>query len=126
MLGRVSAVRSHVKFHAHKRDSLICLPGLHIFTTLRSPQRYVMGVVEEVGSGVTDLRPGDRLVVPFVIACGECFHCRLAEHAAWETTNTGKGAMLNGKGIRPLAALFGYSHLYGGVSGGQAEKIAAR
>jgi threonine dehydrogenase-like Zn-dependent dehydrogenase len=80
-------------------------------------------MVEEVGSGVSDLRPGDRVVIPFVIACGSCFHCRLAEFAACETTNSGKGAAINQKGIRPPAALFGYSHLYGGVSGGQAEFV---
>lgn len=82
-----------------------------------------MGVVEEVGSGVTQVQPGDRVVIPFVIACGECFHCRLAEYAACETTNTGKGAALNQKGMLPPAALFGYSHLYGGVAGGQAEFV---
>ena len=82
-----------------------------------------MGVVEEVGSGVTQVKPGDRVVIPFVIACGECFHCRLAEYAACETTNSGKGAALNQKGLLPPAALFGYSHLYGGVAGGQAEFV---
>ncbi len=59
-----------------------------------------MGVVEEVGSGVTQVKPGDRVVIPFVIAC-KCFHCRLAEYAACETTNPGKGAALNQKGILP-------------------------
>ena len=63
------------------------------------------------------------MVIPFVIACGECFHCRLAEYAACETTNPGKGAALNQKGLLPPAALFGYSHLYGGVAGGQAEFV---
>ncbi|UKE46294.1 zinc-dependent alcohol dehydrogenase [Xanthomonas cerealis] len=82
-----------------------------------------MGVVEDVGPEVTRVKRGDRVVIPFVIACGECFHCRLTEYAACETTNTGKGAALNQKGIRPPAALFGYSHLYGGVAGGQAEYV---
>lgn len=82
-----------------------------------------MGIVEEVGSAVTRVRPGDRVVIPFVIACGECFHCRLAEYAACETTNSGRGAALNPKGLLPPAALFGYSHLYGGVAGGQAEFV---
>ena len=82
-----------------------------------------MGIVEEVGSAVTRVRPGDRVVIPFVIACGECFHCRLAEYAACETTNPGRGAALNPKGLLPPAALFGYSHLYGGVAGGQAEFV---
>ncbi|MBB1472610.1 glutathione-dependent formaldehyde dehydrogenase [Luteimonas sp. MC1782] len=82
-----------------------------------------MGIVEEVGSGVSALQPGDRVVVPFVIACGQCFHCLLQEHSACETTNIGKGAALNQKGIRPPAALFGFSNLYGGVPGGQAEYV---
>jgi threonine dehydrogenase-like Zn-dependent dehydrogenase len=82
-----------------------------------------MGVVEATGSAISSLKQGDRVVIPFVIACGECFHCRLEEFAACETTNTGKGAAMNQKGIKPPAALFGYSHLYGGVPGGQAEYV---
>ncbi len=82
-----------------------------------------MGVVEDIGADVTRVRRGDRVVIPFVIACGQCFHCMLSEFSACETTNTGKGAALNGKDIRPPAALFGYSHLYGGLSGGQAEFV---
>jgi threonine dehydrogenase-like Zn-dependent dehydrogenase len=62
-------------------------------------------------------------VIPFVIACGQCFHCLLNEHAACETTNPGRGAILNAKQIKPPAALFGYSRLYGGVPGGQAEYV---
>lgn len=60
-----------------------------------------MGVVEEVGSGVTEVAVSDRVVIPFVIACGKCFHCLLDEYSACETTNTGKGAALNQKGIKP-------------------------
>jgi len=82
-----------------------------------------MGIVEEAGTGVTRVKPGDRVVVPFVIACGMCFHCLLREYAACETTNSGPGAAMNSKTIRPPAALFGYSHLYGGVPGGQAELV---
>ena len=82
-----------------------------------------MGVVEEIGPEVTNVRVGDRVVIPFVIACGDCFHCRLSEFSACETTNTGQGASLNRKGMRPPAALFGYSHLYGGIAGGQAEFV---
>ncbi len=73
-----------------------------------------MGIVEETGRGVTQLKRGDRVVVPFTIACGECFFCNRSLFAACETTNSGRGAILNKKNVRPGAGLFGYSHLYGG------------
>lgn len=82
-----------------------------------------MGVVEETGKGVTKLKKGDRVVVPFTISCGHCFFCNLKLYGACETTNTGPGGTTNGKGIKPSAALFGYSHLYGGLPGGQAEYV---
>ena len=82
-----------------------------------------MGIVEETGPGVTRLRRGDRVVVPFVIACGACYFCERQLFAACETTNDGRGAILNKKDTRPGAALFGYTHLYGGVPGGQAEYV---
>ncbi|MDB6047985.1 MAG: glutathione-dependent formaldehyde dehydrogenase [Pseudomonas sp.] len=82
-----------------------------------------MGVVEEVGPEVTAVSKGDRVVIPFVIACGSCFFCQQDLFAACETTNTGRGAILNKKSIPPGAALFGFSHLYGGVPGGQADYV---
>ncbi len=82
-----------------------------------------MGIVEEAGPAVTAVKKGDRVVVPFVIACGECFFCQMDLTAACETTNTGRGSLVNKKGIPPGAALFGYSHLYGGIPGGQAEYV---
>jgi threonine dehydrogenase-like Zn-dependent dehydrogenase len=82
-----------------------------------------MGVVEEVGAGVIAVSRGDRVVIPFVIACGSCFFCQHDLFAACETTNTGRGAILNKKAIPPGAALFGFSHLYGGIPGGQAEYV---
>jgi threonine dehydrogenase-like Zn-dependent dehydrogenase len=82
-----------------------------------------MGTVEAVGKAVKELDVGDRVVVPFVVACGECFFCKLNEYAACERTNPGEGAALNRKGITPPAALFGYSRLYGGIPGGQAELV---
>jgi threonine dehydrogenase-like Zn-dependent dehydrogenase len=82
-----------------------------------------MGIVEETGSSVTAVQRGDRVVIPFVIACGDCFFCQQDLFAACETTNTGRGAILNKKSIPPGAALFGFSHLYGGIPGGQAEYV---
>jgi threonine dehydrogenase-like Zn-dependent dehydrogenase len=82
-----------------------------------------MGIVEEVGSAVTAVAKGDRVVIPFVIACGNCFFCAMNLQAACETTNSGRGAILNKKQIPPGAALFGFSHLYGGIPGGQAEYV---
>ena len=82
-----------------------------------------MGIVEETGSAVTSVQRGDRVVIPIVIACGSCFFCNQDLFAACETTNTGRGAILNKKSIPPGAALFGFSHLYGGIPGGQAEYV---
>lgn len=82
-----------------------------------------MGVVVDAGSEVTNLQKGDRVVVPFVIACGHCFFCEKQLFSACETTNPDPGAIMNKKNIRSGAALFGFSHLYGGVPGGQAEYV---
>ena len=82
-----------------------------------------MGIVEETGSAVTAVQRGDRVVIPFVIACGECFFCQRDLFASCETTNTGRGAIINKKAIPPPAALFGFSRLYGGIPGGQAELV---
>jgi threonine dehydrogenase-like Zn-dependent dehydrogenase len=61
--------------------------------------------------------------VPFTISCGGCFFCNRQLFAACENTNPGRGAILNKKQLRPGAGLFGYSHLYGGYPGGQAEFV---
>jgi threonine dehydrogenase-like Zn-dependent dehydrogenase len=74
-----------------------------------------MGIVEEVGSEVEHIRPGDRVVVPFNISCGHCFMCDQALFSQCETTQVRE----HGKG----AALFGYTKLYGQVPGGQAEYL---
>jgi threonine dehydrogenase-like Zn-dependent dehydrogenase len=74
-----------------------------------------MGIVEEVGSEVDGLAPGDRVVVPFNISCGHCFMCDLQLYAQCETTQVKE----YGKG----AALFGYTKLYGQVPGAQAEYL---
>lgn len=82
-----------------------------------------MGVVVEAGPAVTKLRKGDRVVVPFVIACGSCFFCDAHLFSACETTNPDRGTIMNKKSLRSGAALFGFSHMYGGVPGGQAEYV---
>jgi len=72
-----------------------------------------MGVVEEVGNEVTNLQPGDRVVLPFTICCGHCFMCDQGLHSQCETTQVREQGM--------GASLFGFSKLYGEVPGGQAE-----
>ncbi len=74
-----------------------------------------MGIVEETGSAVTDLSPGDRVVVPFNISCGDCWMCDQKLYAQCETTQNRE----QDKG----ASLFGYTKLYGQVPGGQAEYL---
>ncbi|WP_423600170.1 zinc-dependent alcohol dehydrogenase [Roseateles sp. MS654] len=82
-----------------------------------------MGVVEDAGPAVVNVRRGDRVVVPFTISCGDCFFCGRKLFAACENTNPGRGAILNKKDVRSGAGLFGYSHLYGGYPGGQAQYV---
>src|SRR3954468_10805775 len=79
-----------------------------------------MGEVVDVGRGITNLKVGDRVVVPFTISCGRCFFC---EKDLWSlcdnsNPNAGMAEAVNG---HSTSGLFGYSHLYGGYAGGQAE-----
>jgi len=74
-----------------------------------------MGIVQEVGPGVTHIKPGDRVVVPFNISCGSCFMCDRDLYAQCETTQVKE----HDKGAR----LFGYTRLYGSVPGAQAEYL---
>jgi threonine dehydrogenase-like Zn-dependent dehydrogenase len=74
-----------------------------------------MGIVEAVGSEVTHIGPGDRVVIPFNISCGRCFMCDQGLYSQCETTQVRE----QGKG----ASLFGYTKLYGQVAGGQAELL---
>lgn len=110
-------------------STAICGSDLHIYNGF-FPQvkdmvmgHEFMGVVEEVGPQVTKLKKGDRVVVPFVIACGQCFFCQQGYHPNCENTNPDKygpqGDLLKGKG----GGLFGFTDLYGGYNGGQAEYV---
>ncbi|MBS7700055.1 MULTISPECIES: zinc-dependent alcohol dehydrogenase [unclassified Chelatococcus] len=81
-----------------------------------------MGEVVEVGRDNKALKVGDRVVVPFTIACGECFFCKRGFHSACERSNPNREAATKLWGNSP-AGLFGYSHLLGGYAGGQAEYL---
>lgn len=82
-----------------------------------------MGEVVDVGPKST-LKKGQRVVVPFTISCGGCFHCKIEQFSACENSNPAEkqdmSAALYG---HPMSGLFGYSHLTGGYSGGQAEYV---
>jgi threonine dehydrogenase-like Zn-dependent dehydrogenase len=101
-------------------STAICGSDLHLYGVLGPYLRpgdvlghEAMGIVTETGSEITELRTGDRVVIPFNISCGHCWMCQREMYAQCETTQVRP----QGKG----AALFGYTSLYGSVPGGQAE-----
>ena len=107
----------------------ICGSDLHIYggyiPTMKRGDilgHEFMGEVVEVGSQVQNLRIGDRVVVPFAIACGHCFFCRRELWSLCDNTNPNAwmADLLYGESG---AALFGYSHMFGGYPGGQAEYV---
>jgi threonine dehydrogenase-like Zn-dependent dehydrogenase len=103
-------------------STAICGSDLHLYGVLGPYLKpgdilghEAMGIVEEVGSEVSNIRPGDRVVIPFNISCGHCWMCERGLFAQCETTQVRS----EGKG----ASLFGYTSLYGSVAGGQAEYL---
>ena len=107
----------------------ICGSDLHLFDGFMPAMESgdilghePMGIVVEVGKEVRKLKRGDRVVVPFVIACGNCFFCRKGLYASCDVSNSDRGKTEKLMGHAP-AALFGYSHLMGGVPGGQAQYL---
>jgi threonine dehydrogenase-like Zn-dependent dehydrogenase len=118
----------------HPRDAIIkvtacaiCGSDLHLYDGVMPSMEKgdvlgheTMGEVVEVGAEVKNLKAGDRVVVPFTIACGECFFCRNGFYSGCERSNPNHAAIEKLWGHSP-AGLFGYSHLLGGYAGGQAE-----
>jgi threonine dehydrogenase-like Zn-dependent dehydrogenase len=107
----------------------ICGSDLHLFDgfipTMEAGDimgHEFMGIVEEVGKDVTNLRRGDRVVVPFTIACGNCLFCKKKLWSACDNTNPNAHLMEAAYGYSG-SALFGYSHMMGGYAGGQAQYV---
>jgi threonine dehydrogenase-like Zn-dependent dehydrogenase len=107
----------------------ICGSDLHIYDGVIPGMEHgdvggheTIGEVVEVGAGNKKLKIGDRVVVPFTISCGECFFCQRGLYSGCERTNPDAQKASKLWGHSP-AGLFGYSHLLGGYSGGQAEYL---
>lgn len=105
----------------------ICGSDLHLFDGIMPTMEKgdvlgheTMGVVVEVGKDNSKLKVGDRVVVPFTIACGECFFCKNSFYSGCERSNPNAKQAEKMWGHSP-AGLFGYSHMLGGFAGGQAE-----
>src|SRR5688500_825918 len=107
----------------------ICGSDLHLYDgyipTMRKGDilgHEFMGEIVEVGKEVTNLRPGDRVVVPFTIACGHCFFCQQNLWSLCDNSNPNAWMAEKLYGYSP-SALFGYSHMLGGYAGGQAQYV---
>lgn len=112
----------------HPRDAIvrvtracICGSDLHLYHGLVPDTRVgqtfgheFVGVVEDVGQEVSTLKPGDRVLVPFNVFCGECYFCRKALFGNCHNTNPNASA---------VGGIYGYSHTTGGYDGGQAEYV---
>jgi threonine dehydrogenase-like Zn-dependent dehydrogenase len=125
---RVRVVDKPIPEIEHPRDAIvrvtracICGSDLHLYHGLMPDTRVgqtfgheFCGIVEEVGADVQSLKPGDRVLVPFNIFCGECYFCKKALFSNCHNANPNATA---------VGAIFGYSHTTGGYDGGQAEYV---
>ncbi len=109
--------------------SAICGSDLHLFDGYIPTVQVgdilgheFMGEVAEVGPQVTNIKVGDRVVVPFPIACGKCFYCQRGMWSLCDNTNPNAEMAETQYGHSP-AGIYGYSHLLGGYAGGQAEYV---
>jgi threonine dehydrogenase-like Zn-dependent dehydrogenase len=107
----------------------ICGSDLHLYdgyvpTMMRGDilGHEFMGEVVEVGQAVKNLRIGDRVIVPFPISCGNCWFCQSGQWSLCDNSNP-NAWMLEAMHGFGGAALYGYSHLYGGYAGGQAQYV---
>jgi threonine dehydrogenase-like Zn-dependent dehydrogenase len=107
----------------------ICGSDLHLYNGFMPTMQKgdilgheFMGEVVELGKGVTNLKVGDRVVVPFCIACGNCESCKLGMFSCCENSNP-TGWMPEKLMGHATCGAFGYSHLTGGFAGGQAEYV---
>ena len=108
-------------------STAICGSDLHLYDgfipTMRSGDilgHEFMGEIVDVGSGVTNLKNGDRVIVPFPISCGQCFFCTQGLWSCCDNSNPNAWMAEKLYGFS-AAGLFGYSHMMGGYAGGQAE-----
>lgn len=110
-------------------STAICGSDLHLLSGLMPTMEEgdilgheFMGEVVEAGSNVKNLKKGDRVVVPFTISCGTCFFCDHQLYSLCDNSNP-KGEKAQKVLGQPVAGIFGYSHMLGGFSGGQAEYV---
>jgi len=111
------------------KATAICGSDLHLYGGLIPTMKHgdilgheFMGEIVELGSAVKNLQIGDRVVVPFTIACGRCFFCKRQLWSLCDNSNP-NAKMLEKVYGQSGSGLFGYSHLYGGYAGGQAEYV---
>ncbi len=120
----------------HPRDAIvkitasgICGSDLHLFDGMMPTMEAgdvlghePMGEVVEVGAQITNLKVGDRVVIPFTISCGDCFFCKKTLYACCDDSNPNAKEAAKAMGHSP-AGMLGYSHMLGGFAGGQAEYL---